>query len=107
MNTNGYSRNRGVAAIVIFVVLAIIAMASVLIGGIIGWVMNIYKFCTADFEPTYKEEIIRGVGIPCAPIGMTAGWMSIGGEDEEDKPVQVSGDEMIQAFPEGKNENSQ
>lgn len=41
----------------------------------IGFVSNIVKFCKADFEPSYKEEILRGVGIPIAPMGAVLGYM--------------------------------
>ena len=45
-----------------------------------GWFANIYKLVTAcDFSPdtSYKCEIIRAVGIPFAPMGIIAGYISI------------------------------
>lgn len=51
--------------------------------GIIGWGMNVYKFCTADFEAPYKTEIIRVVGIPVFFIGGITGYMDIGEENKE------------------------
>lgn len=49
--------------------------------GVVGWGMNIYKFAQADFEPNYKTEIIRAVGIPVFFIGGIAGYMDIGEEN--------------------------
>ncbi|MBT7930180.1 hypothetical protein HN682_09780 [Candidatus Peregrinibacteria bacterium] len=43
-----------------------------------GWVMNIYKFAKCDFKAPYKAEIIRGIALPCAPIGAIIGWIHIG-----------------------------
>lgn len=43
----------------------------------IGWSANIYKLCKLDFEPSYKAEIIRGVGIVVFPMGVIIGYMDI------------------------------
>lgn len=43
----------------------------------IGWCLNIYKFVKCDFEPSYKAEIIRGVGIATGPVGGVIGWLNI------------------------------
>ena len=48
--------------------------------GGIGFFINIYKFCTSDFEEPYKSEIVRGIGIPVPIIGAVVGWMDIGDE---------------------------
>jgi len=58
--------------------LAIMFFSSILIGS--GWVLNIYKLASADFEAPYKTEIIRTVGI-FPPVGMVVGWMDIGEEN--------------------------
>jgi hypothetical protein len=46
-----------------------------------GWVNNIVHLCKADFEHPYKNEILRGIGIPGAPLGMVLGWLTF----EEEK----------------------
>ena len=45
------------------------------VAGVIGFVSNIVKLCKADFEPSYKEEILRGIGIPVAPVGAVLGYI--------------------------------
>jgi len=42
-----------------------------------GWCMNIYKFFSCDFEPSYKAEIIHGIGV-VTPISVVTGWMDFG-----------------------------
>lgn len=96
MRKNVGKRNSGGFVVVgaLFVLVMIIA----LLAAIAGWWMNLVKFIKSDFEASYKSEIIRGIGIPCAPLGMVAGWMDIGDEGKEEViPVNI----MIQAFPEG------
>lgn len=44
---------------------------------VFGWIMNIVKLIDCDFEPSYKSEIIRGVGIFVAPIGVVTGFMEL------------------------------
>jgi hypothetical protein len=44
---------------------------------IVGWGMNIYKFCKLDFKEPYKAEIVRGIGIPTGPVGAIMGFMTI------------------------------
>ena len=39
------------------------------------WCANVYKFAKCDFEPSYKTEIIRGVGIVVPPVGWVLGWV--------------------------------
>lgn len=53
---------------------------------LLGWCLNIYKFVTSDFEEPYKNEIIRGVGIPVFIVGSIAGYVSI---DDQPKFVNV------------------
>lgn len=40
-----------------------------------GWAMNIMYLIDCDFEPSYKAEILRGVGIFFAPMGIILGYM--------------------------------
>jgi hypothetical protein len=49
-----------------------------------GWVANIYKLCVADFEPSYKEEIVRSIGIVIAPVGVIAGFIDFDSEVKGD-----------------------
>lgn len=49
---------------------------------LLSWGLNIYKITQLDFEPSYKAEIIRGVGI-VPPIGAVVAWFDIGEEVKE------------------------
>ena len=42
---------------------------------IFGYVSNIYKFATQDFESPYKSEAIHGIGILVPPMGVVVGFM--------------------------------
>lgn len=44
---------------------------------IIGYCSNIYKLITADWKDPYKNEIIRAIGVPVAPIGVIVGYMDL------------------------------
>lgn len=44
----------------------------------VGWMMNIYKLTKCDFEPSYKAEVIRSVGVLVAPVGTIVGYMDLG-----------------------------
>jgi len=48
---------------------------------LIGEIQCIYKFCTSDFKPSYKREIIYGVSM-CTGIGAITGWMNFPDEPE-------------------------
>lgn len=50
---------------------------------VIGWVDNIIKLVKCDFEPSYKTEIIRGVGVFVFPVGIVVGYMDL--KDEKTK----------------------
>lgn len=54
-----------------------VILYSVIILAVIGWGMNVYKFATANFEPSYKNEVIRGVGIFIPPVGAICGYIDI------------------------------
>ena len=50
---------------------------AVIVGTCIGsWVGNIISLTRCDFKAPYKAEIIRGVGIPVAPVGIVVGFIS-------------------------------
>lgn len=41
------------------------------------WVRNLVKFIELDFKPSYKAEIIRGVGIVIPPVGVVVSLINI------------------------------
>ncbi len=43
-----------------------------------GWCVNIYKLTQCDFEPSYKAEIIRTIGVVVPVVGGVTGWMEFG-----------------------------
>lgn len=45
--------------------------------GLIGWIKNISKLIDCDFEPSYKTEVLRTVGIVVAPMGAIIGYMDL------------------------------
>ena len=47
-----------------------------------SYLTNIYKLTQLDFDPNYKAEAIRIIGIPVAPLGVIAGFVTF---DEEEK----------------------
>lgn len=49
----------------------------VVILGCVGYVYNICRFCFLDFKPSYKAEVIRGVGIFIPPVGAITGFIPI------------------------------
>jgi hypothetical protein len=48
-----------------------------------GYVMNIVALCKCDFEPSYKAETIRTVGVVIPVVGAVTGYIDI--EDGEPK----------------------
>lgn len=62
------------------IIIIVMILISLLLA--IGWIINIVKFCMLDFDEPYKAEILRGVGIPFAPLGGVIGWINI-----DDRPV--------------------
>lgn len=47
----------------------------------LGWVLNVVDFASCDFKPSYKVEVLRGVGIVVPPLGCVLGWIPM--EDGE------------------------
>ena len=43
-----------------------------------GYIKNIIKLASCDFEAPYKAEIIYGIGTVAPPIGAVTGWINIG-----------------------------
>jgi hypothetical protein len=51
------------------------------IAAIIGEIRCIYQFCTSDFEPNYKREIVYGVAA-CTGLGAIVGYINIADNPE-------------------------
>ena len=47
----------------------------------VGWIINVVSLCQCDFEPSYKAEVIRGIGVLVPPVGGIVGYIDI--EDGE------------------------
>ena len=41
---------------------------------LIAWVVNLVGFIGLDFEPSYKLEIIKGIGVFIAPTSGVTVW---------------------------------
>lgn len=41
---------------------------------IVCWIVNLVQFIQCDFEPSYKDEIIKGIGVLCPPIAGVTVW---------------------------------
>jgi hypothetical protein len=44
----------------------------------LGYIMNIVKLASCDFERPYKAEVIRTVGIFTGPVGSVIGYLDVG-----------------------------
>ena len=55
----------------------ILVVTFLIIAGTIGYTTNIVGFIRSDFEPPYKEEAVRGVGILLPPMGAVTGYITI------------------------------
>ena len=78
-NLNCFNNKEGVMrdiACGLFLGACLISVVAVGYGGI----NNIVKLCKADFEPSYKCEILRGVGVAVPPVGVVLGYCKF---DEE------------------------
>ncbi len=42
----------------------------------IAWCGNLYRFTKCDFEPSWKGEIIHGLGIVLPPASLVTVWFS-------------------------------
>ena len=54
-----------------------LVIAIVMIVGGIGYVLNIVKLCKCDFKPSYKAEIVHGLGVVTG-IGVVTGYINLG-----------------------------
>ena len=55
-----------------------------------GWGNNAYRLIQADFEPSYKTEIIRTAGIIIVPAGVILGYIDIPDNKEVVKSTQLN-----------------
>jgi hypothetical protein len=69
-------------------VLAFLVMVMLGLCSLFGWGLNIYKFASCDFESPYKAEIVRGIGIPFAPMGAVVGYFHI---EDGSKKIVIEG----------------
>ena len=53
---------------------------SIVLAGIFGWCLNIYKLCYLDFNAPYKAEVVRVIGVFTGPVGSVIGYLNF---DEE------------------------
>lgn len=44
----------------------------------IGQGLNIWGLCQCDFQPSYKAEVIRVVGVFVPPVGSVVGFIDVG-----------------------------
>ena len=52
---------------------------------VIGWIMNMYKVFTVDWESPFKTEAIRTISVFIAPVGGVIGYMDIGEENKDNE----------------------
>ena len=52
---------------------------------ILSWGVNLYKLTQCNFEPSYKAEVIRAIGV-FTPISIVTAWMDIEDKQLELKP---------------------
>jgi len=57
-------------------------MVGILAAGGYGWVNNLIKLASADFEAPYKTEVVRAVGL-IPVVGAITGYMTIGEENND------------------------
>jgi len=65
-----------------FFMLGCIVLLAIIVCIGYGYINNIVQLCYCDFETPIKAEVIRGIGVLFAPVGIIAGWCDI----EDGKP---------------------
>ena len=55
----------------------ILLQLAIALFGLASWGMNVAKFVGCDFEPSYKAEVIHGIGL-FTPICLVTGWLDLG-----------------------------
>lgn len=58
------------------VIIIVIIYVTILLAAVCGWGLNVYKLTQLDFEPSYKAEILRTVGL-IPPVGAIMGWITL------------------------------
>ena len=53
------------------------------LGMCISWFLNVYKPVTLDFEPSYKAEIVRTVGVFVPLVSYVCAWVEFDEEKQE------------------------
>lgn len=61
----------------LFEIVLLIALISVSVLPIAGYVVNLYKLTQLDFKAPYKAEVLRGVGVVVPPLGCFFGLINI------------------------------
>ena len=46
--------------------------------------MNVVALCKTDFKPSYKAEVLRGIGVVAPPLGGVLGYIPISDGEETD-----------------------
>lgn len=49
-----------------------------------GFILNVVKLTRCDFEPSYKAEVIRAVGVFVPPVGVVVGYCDIEDKKQEE-----------------------
>ena len=60
-----------IASMSIYLVITLIT-----VGLVVGEILCMYKFVTCDFKPSYKEEIVYGIGMVTGTGGII-GWLDL------------------------------
>lgn len=61
------SKSSNAGLVLVFLVLFIVS----------SWCVNFYRFVTCDFEPTYKAEVLYGIGVFVVPTFVVTAWIDI------------------------------
>jgi hypothetical protein len=41
---------------------------------LLAWPLNAFRFARCDFEPSYKGEVVHGIGIIIPPVALISAW---------------------------------
>lgn len=52
----------------------VVSVLGLIIGGVIGWIMNIAKIVATVADPITGLLILRCIGVVFAPLGAVLGW---------------------------------
>jgi hypothetical protein len=51
---------------------------AIVVALVVGYIGNLVAFVRCDFEPSYKAEVLHGVGIVVPPVGAVFGYCDFG-----------------------------